>query len=359
MAALLTAEASNTSKIVKYINECRDMGIEIQPPDINSSDWNFTPASDTEIRFGLGAIKNVGRGAVESIIAGRKTEGRFRSLFHFCENVDWTHINKRMLESAIKAGALDSLGGHRSQLMAALDRAMDTGQKAFRDRASGQNALFAMIETEPNVEDEALPDVPEWTEKDRLRGEKEMLGFYVTGHPLNAFRDKMLEVATADTQTVEKLEQNANVAICGILSAIARKRNREGRPWAAATLEDLNGKVDLLVFANQYEGLSNQLEEDLPVLVRGSVRQEEDAAPKVAVNEIVPLDLVRVPLPAQISITVRLDNGHGSANGDTAAKLRDLFKSKPGETDVRLRLLFRPRMPSSASPEARNSSRCR
>jgi DNA polymerase-3 subunit alpha len=123
------------------------------------------------------------------------------------------------------------------------------------------------------------------------------------------------------------------------LSGITRKRNREGRPWAAATLEDLNGKLELLVFANQYEALSDQLEEDLPVLVRGSVRQEEGASPKVAVNEIVPLDLVRVPLPAQISITVRLDNGHGSGNGETAAKLRELFESKPGETDVRLRLL--------------------
>ena len=339
MAALLSAEINNTDKIVKYINECRDMSIEILPPDCNSSGWNFTPAGENAIRFGLGAIKNIGKNAVKAVIEAREQEGGFRSLYHFAESVDWTHVNKRMMESAIKAGAFDSLSGRRAQLIAALDRVVEAGQKATRDRLTGQRELFGALAEESSAAGDSLPEVPEWPEKENLAGEKEMLGFYVTGHPLHAYRDKIAELTTKDSVGLDGLDQGTRVALCGVLTSITRKRNREGRPWAAATLEDLKGSVDLLVFANSYQELSPLLEEDKAVLLRGSVRVDENAAPKVAVTELVPLDIARVPLPQQIAITVRLGEGHGADDGSRAARLRELFRSRPGDTDVRLRLL--------------------
>ena len=335
MAALLSAESGNMAKVAKYIAECRDTGIEIRPPDFNSGNWGFTPSGDDAILFGLGAIKNVGRTAVEEVLAAREEEGRFKSLFHFAESVAWQHLNKRMLESAIKAGAMDSLGGHRSRLMAGLDRAVEMGQKAARDRATGQHGLFAAMEVESPATEDRLPDVPEWPERQKLAGEKEVLGFYVTGHPLNAYRDKVAELSQLDSSGLDGLSAGAPVALCGVLGSIARKRNREGRRWAAAVLEDLKGSVDLLVFANQYESLAPMLEEDQPVFLRGEMRVDESGPSKVAVNEIIPLDVARARLPKQVAITLQLDNGIDEA----AQRLRELFTRKPGETDVRLRLL--------------------
>ncbi len=338
MAALLSAESGNSEKVARYINECRDMDIAVLAPDIHQSFWNFTPAGDKEIRFGLGAIKNVGKGAVEAIVEARETRGgSFRSLFDFCEHVDGRRINKRMLESAIKAGALDSLGGRRAQLTAALDAALEAGQRASRDRETGQGALFGAMPPAEDDNERRLPNVPEWPEPEKLAGEKETIGFYVTGHPLRAYEDKIAELATCESATVADFENQAGVVLCGILGGVQRKRNREGRPWASAALEDLTGSVDLLVFANQFEELAPQLVDDRAVLIRGSVRAEEGSPPKVSVREIVPLDNARVSLPAQIALTVRLD---GEASGEeTAAKLRELFAGKPGETDVLLRLL--------------------
>jgi DNA polymerase-3 subunit alpha len=338
MSALLSAETNNTDKVVKYINECRDMDIEILPPDCNVSDWNFTPAGKKSIRFGMGAIKNIGKNAVKAIVEARDKEGRFSSLYHFAESVDWTHVNKRMVDSAVKAGAFDSLEGHRAQLIAALDRAVELGQNATRDRSTGQGGLFTNLANDVSANEDVLPETPVWPEKEKLAGEKEMLGFYVTGHPLNAYREKIDELGSTNSTELDVLEHGTQVALCGVLTAINRKRNREGRPWAIATLEDLKGSVDLLIFSNSYEELSSQLEEDKTVLLRGSLRVEENAAPKVATTEIIPLDNVRITLPRQITVTLRLSNSVDSSSS-RAKRLRTLFTSRPGDTDVRLRLM--------------------
>ncbi len=338
MAALLSSESGNMAKVAKYISECRDMGIRILPPDFNSSFWSFTPSDDETILFGLGAIKNLGKNAVAAIIEARQEAERFDSLLHFAESVDWQHVNKRMLESAIKAGAMDSFGGHRSQLMAALDGAVEAGQRASRDRSTGQHGLFDALAAEKTPAEVLLPEVPEWPESQKLAGEKEVLGFYVTGHPLNAYRDKVAELSELNTSQLAKLDNGTEVALCGVLGAIARKRNREGRPWASGVLEDLQGSVDLLVFANQFESLEPMLGEEQPVLIRGEMRVDESGPLKVAVNEIVPLEVARVGLPRQVSITIQLDNG---STQQTVDRLRELFASKPGDTDVRLRLLKR------------------
>ena len=336
MASLLTAELSSADKIRMYLNDCRDMGIEVLPPDVAVSFWTFTPAGD-KIRFGLGAIKNVGKGAVESIIQAREgREGGFVSLFDFCEHVDCSKLNKRMIESAIKAGALDSVGGNRAQLTAALDSAMEAGQRAFQDRLTGQEGLFGDLSGPGGGETGSLPDIPEWDHLERLAGEKEMLGFYVTGHPLETYAETIDDFQATESSDLGDTQNNQEVTVCGILHSIQRRRSREGRTWASAVLEDRQGSIELLVFANQFEQVEDQLVVDRAVLVTGSVRAEDEGARKVSVSAITALQNARAPQPAQIALTLKL-NGAEEA-GRTAQRLADLFESSPGPTDVRLRL---------------------
>jgi DNA polymerase-3 subunit alpha len=335
MAALLTSETGNPAKIAKYINECREMGITVLPPDVNSSDWSFTPVGEA-IRFGLGAVKNLGPSAVEAIRVAREESGRFHSIYQFCELVDLGSINRRMIESLIRAGAMDSFEGSRSQLFVAVEGAMEAGQGAQRARRSGQEGLFGDVfgGDHPHVE-KPLPAIPDWTLREKLQGEKEMLGFYVTGHPLDDYADKIRELATHDSSNLEGLAKGADVAICGMITGIQRKRNREQKPWAAMVLEDRTGAVDALVFTTSYERLAPMLVEDQAVLVRAQVLPEENAPPKISIQDMTPLDVARVPLPSLISIRVWLGR-----NGDTdrARSLNELFQSKPGDTQVRLRL---------------------
>ncbi|MGB7760035.1 MAG: DNA polymerase III subunit alpha [Bryobacteraceae bacterium] len=339
MAALLTSETGNTLKVVKYINECRAMGITILPPDVNQSEWSFTPDAHAPggigIRFGLGAVKNLGQSAVEAIGRAREQLGRFRTIHQLAETVDLGAVNRRMIESLIRAGAMDSLEGTRAQKFAAVEGAMEAGQRAHRDRESGQTGLFGELMGGAEPHDPPLPNVPDWTEKDKLAGEKELLGFWVTGHPLDRYQEKIAELATHDTGNLEGLGKNAEVALCGVLRSITRKRNKEGKPWVALTIEDQQGSVDGMVFASSYERLAPQVVEDQAVLVRGLILPEENAPPKVSVQDIIPLDVARVDMPSVISIRVWLGRNGGT---DKAAALDELFKRKPGETQVRLRL---------------------
>ena len=183
--------------------------------------------------------------------------------------------------------------------------------------------------------EKALPKVPDWLPKDKLTYEKEILGFYVTGHPLDQYREKVKDLATHNSGNLEGLAKGVEVALCGVLTTIVRKRNRESKPWASMQLEDLTGSVEALLFTTQYERLAPLLEEDKAVLVRGLVLPEENAPPKISVQEIVPLEVARVPLPSLISIRVRLGRNGGS---EPAVELRKLFQDKPGETEVRFRL---------------------
>jgi len=332
MAALLTSETGNAAKVVKYINECREMGIRILPPDVNASEWSFTPDGEG-IRFGLGAVKNLGPSAVEAIARAREGGAQVGSLLQFCERVDVSTVNKRMIESLIKAGAMDSLPGTRSQKFAGLESAMEAGQRAWRDRECGQVGLFGEVVHESH--EIPLPHVPEWTDKEKLAGEKEMLGFWVTGHPLDRFADKIAELATYDSGNLEGLNKGEEVRLCGVLAGVTRKRNKEGKPWASMTLEDRNGSVDAMVFAASYERLAAEVVEDRAVFVRGLVLPEENAPPKISVQEIVGLDNARVDLPSVIAIRVWIGR---NGKVDKAAALEELFRKKPGQTQVRLRL---------------------
>ncbi len=298
MSALLTSETGKTAKVVKYINECREMGIAVLPPDVNSSFRNFTPAPQG-IRFGLSAVRNRGDNAADSIINARR-DGPFQSLYDFCERVDLNALNKRHIESLVKAGALDLLGGNRAQLCATIDNAIEGGQRAAKDRESGQSGLFGDLFAGPARVERPLPKLPDWTSEQKLSGEKEMLGIYVSGHPLDEFNDKVCELSTHDTESLEGLEKGVEVALCGILTSIQRRRNKEGKLWASMQLEDRKGAVEAMVFTTQYDRLLLTLVEDKAVLVRGLVLPEDNGPPKLSVQDIVPLANARIDLPSLI-----------------------------------------------------------
>ncbi len=338
MSALLTSEMGSTDKVVKYINECREMGIPVLPPDVNSSGRDFSP-DGPGIRMGLCAIRNVGAGAADAVIEARETGGPFKSLYDLCERVDLTSVNKRILENFTKGGALASLGGNRAQLTAVIENAMESGQRAWKDRESGQVGLFGMAIGEPEHTEHPLPTLPDWTMQQKLSGEKEVLGIFVTGHPLDEYQDKVAELSTHDTETVEGLERGAEVAICGILTDIVRKRNRDGKLWAAMRVEDRKGGVEAMAFSTQYDRLLTGLVEDQAVLVRGLVLPEENSPPKISIQDIIPLQVARVNLPTLISIRVGVGvNGTSGVSMDKAEALNQLFARKRGETEVRLRL---------------------
>jgi DNA polymerase-3 subunit alpha len=334
LSALLSSEMSNSDKVVKYINECREMGIPVLPPDVNSSSTDFTPSGDG-IRMGLGAVRNLGATGADSMIQARSSGGPFRSLHDFCERVDLTSVNRRVLENLIKAGAMSSLPGNRAQLTAALEGAMENGQRVWKDRACGQGGLFGMAADEAVQAEHPLPPLPDWTPQQKLSGEKEVLGIYVTGHPLDEYSAKVAELTTHSIETLEGLERGAEAALCGILVGIQRKRNREGKLWASMRMEDRTGSVEAMVFSTQYDRLLSVLVEDKAVLIKGLVLPEENAPPKISVQEIVPLEVARVNLPALISIRVGV-GVNGSV--DKAEALHALFDKKTGDTEVRLRL---------------------
>jgi DNA polymerase-3 subunit alpha len=334
MAALLTSVTGSTDDVVKYINECREMGIAVEPPDINVSDANFTPHGQA-IRFGLAAVKNVGGNAIESIVAGRKKLGRnFKSFYEFCEEVDLRLLNKRVLESLIKSGAMDCFG-RRAQLMQALDTAIEQAQKAQRDAESGQHGLFGVFADETAQEaSDALPNVPDWDEHTRLSAEKEILGFFITGHPMEKYKEKLADLNALSTQDIAAMKKSTakdeNITTAGLISGLRVAKSRRGELWAQAALEDMLGKVELLIFPEAYKKLAEKVKLEVPVLIRGGVRIEEGANPKLTANDIIPLDEARVPLPKALRIRIPL----GSATDSTVDALHALFSERKGEAKV-------------------------
>jgi DNA polymerase III subunit alpha len=327
MSALLTAEIGNQDKLTRYLAECKDMGIEILPPDVNCSDLAFTPDGKA-IRFGLTAIKNVGATAIESVLAEHTKLGRFENLVEFCEHVDLRLLNKRVVESLIKAGAFDSLGAKRTQMLAALDRVMELGQKLHREAESGQHGLFVgSADAPPPFE---MPDVPDWTEAERLAAEKEVLGFYVTGHPLEKYSQRLATLTRHDTSTIEEMAHEAPVTLAGILRGLRVKPSKKGDLWANAHLEDLRGSVELLVFPQAYQQMQGVLKPDAALLIKGRVRHEENQKPRVVVSDARPLDAAVNGAKSQLRIRVRLD---AFATG-SMDNLASTLAAYPGESPV-------------------------
>ena len=339
MAALLTAEIGNPDKLTFYLNECRDMGIEVLPPDVNSSDRTFTPSqtpSGLGIRFGLTAIKNVGEAAIESVIAARGRLGRYDNLFQFCENVDLRLMNKRVIESLIKAGAMDSLGVPRPRMMAGLDRAIELGQARQRATTAGQEGLFGGVAQPEPIRTFELPAAAEWSETERLAGEKEVLGFYVTGHPLEKYRAEMAAAAKHSSAALEDLANDAPVSLAGILTSLRVKPSKKGDLWAAGVLEDLRGTAELLVFPQTLQQVQPLLKVDTALVVKGRVRKDENSRPKVVVSEVQPLEKAAAN-GKRSSLRIRVDLG--SASEDLVSRIQTLFALHPGSDAVLFELV--------------------
>jgi DNA polymerase-3 subunit alpha len=349
MAALLTSEISKPENVVKYISECREMAIAVEPPNVQVSDADFTPDARV-IRFGLTAIKNVGRNAIDSILTARRKlqeeeQRGFASLWEFCEVVDLRLLNKRVIESLIKAGALDTFG-KRGALMAAVDKAMERAQKAQRDTAAGQHGLFGALagifDDAPDAGEhtvDPLPNVPDWDENQRLQAEKEVLGFFVSGHPMDKYAEKLKNLRTVDTVSALEMkpappparrgQQNneTDIAIAGVIVGLkVAKSKRSGELYAQASLEDTVGKIDLICFPKDYARLAELLKIDVPVLVKGQLRAEEDAAPKLCLSSIQALEDVKVKLPQSVRIKVTLDR----ATDQTLISLHEMIQGAPG-----------------------------
>jgi DNA polymerase-3 subunit alpha len=304
MAALLTEDMENTDKVIKNITDCRDMGIEVLPPDINESNRSFKVLGNS-MRFGLGAVKNVGGAAVDAIIEARMEEP-YKDLYDFCERVDLRRVNKRVIESLIKCGAFDSTGAKRAQMIAALESAAELGQKIQKEKESAQVSLFGTAEIVKGNGNglHVLPDIPEWREKDLLAYEKESLGFYITGHPLARYAADVKRLTTADTATLRGNADKSEVRICGIVASLNEKITKKGDRMAFAVLEDQIGSVELMVFPDTYAKTSAFLKTDEPLLVTGIVDVSEENY-KVKAMEIVPLSVAKEQNTQRVNFIVK------------------------------------------------------
>lgn len=288
MAALLTSEIDSTDNIVKYIAECREKRIEILPPDINESEHSFSVVKD-RIRFGLAAIKNVGTNAIDSIIDVRSKEGPFASLEDFCLRVELRRVNRRVIESLIKSGAFDFTGARRSQLFAILDEVIDLAQNKQRQAQSNQMSIFGETTLLGASSLVALPAMEEWPRDQLLKFEKEIIGLYVTEHPLNRHVHTIKKLNATDTSQVSSFPDGKEVILVGIIRNLKEISTKKNERMAFLSLEDLQGVIEVVIFADIYRQCQELLKGDKPLLVRGTVTSDERGA-KIISSEILSLD---------------------------------------------------------------------
>jgi DNA polymerase III subunit alpha len=326
MAATLSSEIGNTDKIVLFIDDCRSLGIEVLPPDVNESEADFT-VTKRSIRFGLGAIKNVGSGAVDTIVKIRNTTGKFSTLYDFCSKADLRVVNKKMIESLIQAGAFDSLPGHRAQLLEASERAMTFGQNNQEEVRRHQSSLFEIGKSSHHgvVGTPPLPEVEPWTEMEKLRREKALLGFYVSGHPLNRFKDVVETFATARLGDAESIKEGSIVRVCGIVTSIKKKIDKRGNTMAFITIEDFSGKGECVVFSDAYRHHEQLLIDDAMIMVVGKGEPSGNSL-KVIVNDIHPIEKVKEIFGKSVIFTINLD----SAGENTISGLREILERYRG-----------------------------
>ena len=333
MAALLSCAIGDTKTVVHYIGACREMGMEVLPPDVNESGWHFTVVGDARIRFGLGAIRGVGRSAVDSVLAAR-AQGPFTSLHDLVARVDLRVCNKRVMEALVASGACDGLGGHRSQLFVALDTVVADAGLRQADAAAGQATLFgdagsgAAAPLRP-----ALPTVPEWSEAERLAREKELVGFYVSGHPLNRFAS---EVALFGTRTTAELGQwmEGPLQVAALVTAVKRQTaRRTGAEWAKLTIEDFHGAAEVLCFPEAWKKLSRVIVPDGAYLIAGGYsardRGEEDAP--FIVEDAVPLAELRSS--GRLALALRW-SAQDALPEDAGRRIAAVCRAHPGPAPV-------------------------
>ncbi|MCS7049296.1 MAG: DNA polymerase III subunit alpha [Verrucomicrobiae bacterium] len=333
MTALLSNELANTDKIQVLINECRQMGIEVLPPDINASGVRFTVDNGC-IRFGLAAIKNVGEIAVQNIIAARQAGGPFRSFEDFCARVDPRVVNRKVLECLVKCGACDSLGRSRAELYAEIDYQLQRAADLQRDRERGQAALFDVPTVNVRHASPGRPPPVQWTTAQMLAFEKELLGFYVTGHPLSQYEALLARYDLTRSGQLEELADGQPVRMAGIITKIQLKTTKAGKPMAVLTLDDLDGPVEVLVFSDAYANCNVHLRPDAAVFVRGTVNRREEK-PKITADEVLPV----TDLPRRYTKQVHLRIASGQLTEELLQRLAKLLREYKGSCPVYLCLI--------------------
>ena len=329
MAALLTSEAGNTDKVVKYINEARGMSISILPPDVNESDLYFTPVGEA-IRFGLAAIKNVGENTAKAIRESRLAQGEFKSLYDFCERIESRFLNKRVFESLIKSGALDSLGP-RAPLLASVDDALATLQRASRMRESGQHGLFmGGAAAAPAPIPFELHEAEPWSEEERLASEYAMLGFYVSGHPLAKYASRMADLKVVSLDQIEGQRNGKEITIAALIVASRPMRSKKGARWAIFTIQDMTGIQELLAFPESFARLEHVLKPGQPLLMKARV-QVEEAGTRLSLQEARLLQDI-ADRPASSEFRVRLDLR--KLDQQAMERLTELMEESPGTCPV-------------------------
>ena len=339
MAALLTIESQNTEKLALYLGECRELGLSILPPDLNMSELHFA-VTESGVRFGLAAVKNVGGTAVRAVLDVRERRGRIASLVALCEDVDLRIVNKRVLESLVKAGAFDAVGSTaqipptagRPRLFAAIDRAIEHGRRRQEDRERGQNHLFDDEEDDGSYDPlGALPEASAWSDAERLTCEKEALGLYLSGHPIGDYRE---ELVTLGARTVGQLtESAAEVQVGGIVEGVRLLRTRRGDRMATCALVDQYGTVEVVVFPEAFKTCAPLVVNDTMVLVRGKLEADDESV-RVFASEIVPISKVREDATAEVAIRLSVPP-HGR---ETFERLVDVFARHRGDRPVRFEL---------------------
>jgi DNA polymerase III subunit alpha len=343
MAAVLTSVKDDKDKMAIYLNECRRMGIKVLPPDVNESESTFTPVGP-DIRFGLSAIRNVGINVVDAIVATRREKGRFTDFADFMHKVPTLVCNKRVVESLVKAGAFDSLGHRRRALVAVHETAVDQYADIKRNEAIGQDSLFAGLDDAGGTGGSAagfgiavaVPDIEDWDKQTLLGHEREMLGLYVSDHPLMGL-EHLLSVGTDCTigqlLVDEDRPDGANVTVSGLITSVQRKITKRGDAWAMITLEDLEGGIDVLLFPSAYQLASTLLTEDAIVTVRGRLSRSKDQ-PELHGQEVTVPDLADGPSGP---VVVTMPSTRCTA--PVVEQLKEVLGTHPGVTEVRLRLM--------------------
>lgn len=362
MAALLTSDADRTDKLVAHIANAKERGIEVLPPDINESARSFHGAGK-QIRFGMGGVKGVGDGAIEAIVEARE-EKPFTGLFDFLERVDLRKVNRKVVEFLVRCGAFDSVGVPRWRLFASIDSALERGQGAQRDRAVGQGSLFGLLggaessdRSEPGKDGPYVEAEP-WTDKELLAGEKELLGFYVTGHPLEPFLDEIKRYVTHDIATLLARGRAGDaVRIVGVTSALRARTTKSGRLMGFATIEDLTGSIEVICFSGARRGgppgrpgrqertggfdtWQPLLESDQPLLISGTVqfnsRDEENPIPELIADDVIPLAEIRAQRARALTLTLTPE----IATEEALLRARELLVAHPGSLPVEVNVVL-------------------
>jgi len=328
MVAQLSCEQQNTDKVVEYIEDCRHIGIEVIPPSVNESQNGFAISDGNKIRYGLGAIKNVGDKAIDSIITARNKGGRFTSIIDLCKRVDLRVVNKQVIESMIKSGCFDSIHDNRAQLLAGLDTALQMGIIANKDRRTGQKSLFKLgNEMDLMVKTDLGSDgnVVRWTEQETRNAEKESLGLYLSSHPLNSYKEKLQQLSTASSSEISELPEGSDIIIGGIITALKPSTTKRGDPMLYITLEELGGSVECLAFKQEIKLYQPLLNLDAIVFVKGTVGFQS-TSPTIRVKEIVAEKNALGRLTK--CVTIRLDTS--GFNEEKMTQLKELVRRHSG-----------------------------